>query len=245
MIAFIGMETSGALRRRLQARGIETYSCDILPSKDGGEEMAYSSDNRPLGRHLVGDVFETLDHMWANDLWPDLAIFHPTCTYLTGSAAWAFNDPDFERYPEVGYHQKVKPGTLTGAERREARDKAVADVRLIAALPIRRKAIENPIGSLSSMFRKPDQIVQPNWFGDDASKSTCFWLWDLPKLKPTKRVPGRIVEWPRGSGKMVERWSNQTEGGQNCMTPSDDRWQKRSETYAGIADAIAEQWGSI
>lgn len=112
MIAFIGMETSGQLRRRFQAMGIETYSCDVLPAEDGGEEMSYSPDGLPLGRHLVGDVFETLWIIWAKGLWPGLAVFHITCTYLTNSAAWAFNDPDYDRYPGVGYHQRVKPGTL-------------------------------------------------------------------------------------------------------------------------------------
>src|SRR5690606_39218207 len=99
--------------------------------------------------------------------WPDLAIFHPTCTYLTNSAAWAFNDPDFERYPGVGYHQRVKPGTLTGAARRAARKSALDDVRRIISLPIKRKAFENPIGAINTAIRKADQIVQPYQFGDD------------------------------------------------------------------------------
>ena len=118
MIVFIGMETSGELRRRFQALGHETYSCDVLPSEDGGEG------------HIVGDVFDTLDDMWGNGLWPDLAIFHPSCTYLTNSAEWAYSDPDFARYPGVGYHQKVKPETLVGIERRAAREAALNDVRL-------------------------------------------------------------------------------------------------------------------
>ena len=86
-IVFVGMETSGVLRRALQSRGIQTYSCDLLPSEDGGEETAYTDDGLPLGRHLVGDVFQTLDNLWANDLWPAAAVFHPDCTYLTRAAA--------------------------------------------------------------------------------------------------------------------------------------------------------------
>lgn len=238
-IVFIGMETSGELRRRYQAAGYETYSCDLLPSQDGGEEIAYSDDGLPLGRHLVGDVFETLDHLWANDLWPELAIFHPDCTYLTNSAEWAYADSDFDRYPGVGYHQKVKPETLVGAARREARERALADVRRIFALPIRKKVIENPIGVIGSRIRKASQIVQPFEFGDDASKATCLWFLDkdgssimtkLP-IDPAKRVAGRIVDG-------AERWSNQTDKGQNRLSPGADRWQKRSNTYAGIADAI-------
>src|SRR6188768_63214 len=150
MIVFIGMETSGALRRRFQALGHETYSADLLPSEDGGEEMAYDAEGRPLGRHLVGDVFDTLNHLKANDLWPDLAIFHPTCTYLTGSAAWAFKDGP--------YHQKVKPTTLVGAARREARERALDDVVCLMGLDIDRIAIENPVGAIGTAIRPADQI---------------------------------------------------------------------------------------
>lgn len=126
MIVFIGMETSGVMRRSFQAKGHETYSCDLLPAQDGGEEMAFSADGLPLGRHMVGDIFDVLAHLRENDMWPDLAILHPTCTYHTVSAAWAFNDPDFEKYPGVGYHQKLKPETLTGAARRKKRDDETA-----------------------------------------------------------------------------------------------------------------------
>lgn len=243
MIVFIGMETSGALRRRFQARVHETYSCDLLPSEDDGEEMAFQ-DSLPMGRHLVGDVFQTLDHLWANDLWPDLAIFHPDCTYLTNSAAWAFNDPDFEHYPGIGYHQRVKPGTLIGAARREAREEALDTARRIFALPIRRKVIENPIGAISTRLRRASQIIQPYEFGDDASKATCLWFIDqdgnpLPEMRlpldPKKRVAGRIVD-----GR--ERWANQTDSGQNRLSPADDRWKDRARTYGGIADAMVEAW---
>lgn len=242
-IVFIGMETSGELRRRFQAKGFETYSCDILPAEDGGEEMAYSR-GLPMGRHLVGDVFDTLENMWANDLWPSLAIFHPTCTYLTNSAAWAFNDPDFERYPGVGYHQKPKPGTLVGKARRKARKAALNDVRRIMALPIRRKVIENPIGAIGTAIRKPTQIVQPYLFGDDASKGTCFWyvgkdgeeLTDMRiPIDPAKRCAGRIV-----NGR--ERWSNQTDSGQNRLSPGDDRWKDRSRTFPHLAQAAVNHW---
>lgn len=245
MIVFIGMETSGALRRRFQALGHETYSCDLLPSEDGGEEMAFGG-GLPLGRHLVGDVFETLEHLYGNDLWPDLAIFHPTCTYLTGCAAWAFRDPDFGRYPGVGYHQRVKPGTLVGAARRAAREAALDDVRRIMALPIRRKVIENPVGAISTI-RRPSQIIHPYEFGDDASKATCLWylgkdneeLLDMQiPLDPAKRVPGRLV-----NGR--ERWGNQTDSGQNRLSPGEDRWKDRSRTFPGIADAMTAHWSAL
>jgi hypothetical protein len=248
-IVVIGMETSGELRRRFQAAGHETYSIDILPSEDGGEEMAYSVDRLPLGRHLVGDVFETLDALWADDLWPDLAIFHPECTNLTGAAAWAFEDPDFERWPGVGYHQRVKPGTLTGAARREARDLALEQVRRIIALPIRLKAIENPAGAIGTEIMPASQRIQPNQFGDDASKGTLLWLFGLPKLRPTRHAEPRIVDDGRpqlglfGTGAL--RWSNQTDAGQNRLSPGDQRWKDRSRTFPGIADAMVKTWAPL
>jgi len=158
----------------------------------------------------------------------DLMIAHPPCTYLTCSAEWAYSDGP--------YHQQVKPDTLVGTARRKAREEAIQFVQLLMNAPIKRIAIENPIGVLSSRIRKPEQIIQPYQFGEDASKATCLWLQGLPVLKETNYVEPRIVD-----GK--KRWSNQTDSGQNRLSPSNDRWAKRSVTYQGIADAMAEQWG--
>lgn len=245
MNIFIGMETSGELRRRFQAQGHFVVSCDILPAEDGA---TWGGPAR--GGHWQGDVFHVfhvLRHYYGIVF--DLGIFHPTCTYLTNSAAWAFNDPDYERYPECGYHQRVKPGTLVGAERRNARDAALDDVRRIMMLPIKTKIIENPIGAIGSAIRKSDQIIQPYQFGDDASKATCLWFVDeqgnpiqgmrLP-IDPARRFPGRMV---MHNGKLVERWSNQTDSGQNRLSPGDDRWKDRSRTFPGIADAIFATFG--
>lgn len=182
------------------------------------------------------DVLTVLDRDW------DLGIFHPTCTYLTCSAEWAYKDPDFERYPGVGYHQKVKPGTLTGSVRREAREQALEFVYRLRDCGIPKTVIENPTGVLSTEWRPPDQIVQPYDFGEDASKGTALWLNGVPCLQPTKRIQGRIVKDPR-TGKLVERWSNQTDSGQNKLPPTKDRGAIRSLTYRGIAAAMAQQWG--
>lgn len=108
---FIGMETSGQLRDRFIAQGHSVVSCDLLPADD------------PSRHHIQGDVFEVLEFLKDLGWWPDLAIFHPDCTYLTASAAWAFNDPDYERFPGSGYHQKVAEGTLVGAARRRERER--------------------------------------------------------------------------------------------------------------------------
>jgi hypothetical protein len=222
------METSGALRRRFQALGHDVVSCDILPAEDDARG------------HIQGDVFEVLEELrWPYGWWPDLAMFHITCTYLTNSAAWAYKDPDYDRYPGVGYHQRLKPGTLFGAARREARERSLNEFRYVLKLPIARKIVENPIGALSQI-RKPTQIVQPYQFGDDASKGTCFWyigpngeeLRDMRiPIDPSKRIAGRLVD-----GR--EYWANQTDTGQNRLSPGDERWKDRSRTFPGIADAL-------
>lgn len=242
MIVVIGMETSGKLRRRFQARGIETYSIDILPSEDDGEDMAFSENGLPLGRHLIGDVIHTLDHLRSCDLWPSLAIFHPDCTTHTVSAAWALKDPDYDRYPGVGYHQRISPGTLVGQARRDERSRQEDMVRRLRYLDIETKIFENPVSTLrTGILGEPNDIVQPWEFGADASKKTCFWRFDRKGDRvngwgllrdPSLRFSGRA-----GPG-MIERWSNQTDRGQNKLTPGADRWKDRSRTYDGIADAL-------
>lgn len=232
---FIGMETSGTARRAFQAEGHHVISCDILPSEDGADVDLATAITR--GGHLCGDVFAVLDQLQAAGWWPELALFHPTCTFHVVSAAWAFGDGP--------YHQKVQPGTLVGAARRAARDTAENDVRRLWALPIKRKAIENPIGTLSTRWRKHSQIVQPYKFGDDASKATCLWLHNLPKLRPTAFVEPRSGGLPLfgGDGGPM-RWENQTDGGQNRLPPSEDRWKERSRSYPGIITAMAKQWSA-
>lgn len=99
------------------------------------------------------------------------------------------------------------------------------------------KAIENPAPSfISTAIRPPDQIIQPYEFGDDASKGTGLWLDRVPPLEGTKRIPGRLI-----NGR--ERWSNQTDSGQNRLSPGKSRWLERSKTFPGIAAATGDQWG--
>jgi hypothetical protein len=159
----------------------------------------------------------------------DAIIAFPDCTYLTGSAEWCYRD-------DVAH--RVKPGTLTGAARREARQKAIDFILALWAAPAPMKAIENPVGALSTRWRKPTQIIQPYQFGDDASKRTCLWLDGLPPLRPTEYVAPRMV-----NGK--PRWANQTDSGQNRLAPSASRAIDRARTYPGIADAMASQWAQF
>ena len=158
------------------------------------------------GPHYQGDVFDIINDGW------DLMIAHPPCTYLSVS----------------GMHW-----TTRGLRDPQLTEDALAFVQRLMAAPIKRIAIENPISVISSRIRKPDQIIQPWWFGHDASKKTCLWLIDLPPLKPTDMLPGDAKT----------RRGNQTASGQNKLPPSKDRWKIRSATYKGIADAMAEQWG--
>jgi hypothetical protein len=103
---------------------------------------------------------------------------------------------------------------------------ALEFVRFLLDVPIPRIALENPVSIISSRIRKPDQVIQPWQFGHGETKATCLWLKNLPKLKPTNIVEGREARIHK-------------------MPPSPDRWKRRSETYKGIAEAMAEQWGSI
>lgn len=223
----IGYSTCQHTREAFAAQGHNVWTCDLRPAL----EVDYD-------QHLQGDIWDfLLTYKW------DFAVLHPMCTYLTVSAAWAYADPDFEKYPGVGYHQKVKPGTLTGHARREAQKAELENFRRLLALPFP-VAIENPARSyVCTAIRSPDQCVQPYDYGDDASKLTGFWLTrGTPKLvaDPALHVKPR---WVRGKGGVLPRWANQTDSGQNRLSPGENRWLKRSATYPGIAAAMGAQWG--
>jgi site-specific DNA-cytosine methylase len=149
-----------------------------------------------------------------NDGW-DLMIAHPPCTYLSVS----------------GMHW-----TKRGLRDPKLTEDALDFVNLLLNAPIKMIAIENPISIISSRIRKPDQIIQPYEYGHDASKKTCLWLKNLPLLRPTQMVEPKVI-----NGKNI--WGNQTASGQNKLGPSKDRWKIRSETFLGIANAMAQQWG--
>ena len=145
----------------------------------------------------------------------DLMIAHPPCQYLSVS----------------GMHW-----TTRGLRDPQLTEDALKFVLALMNAPIPKIAIENPISVISTRIRKPDQTIQPWQFGHDASKKTCLWLKNLQPIRPTKIIPPQLI-----NGK--SRWGNQTASGQNKLGPSEDRWKIRSETYQGIADAFADQWG--
>ena len=244
----IGYSACELTRVAFEANGHDVWTCDLLPARGA------------TSKHMQCDIWQALNSRhW------DFAVLHPMCTYLTCSAAWAFNDADFDKYPGVGYHQKVKPGTLTGEARRDARREALENFGRLLALPFP-VAVENPgVSFASKAIRPPSQIVQPYHFGDDASKAPGFWLSDgVPLLvaDPAQYVKPRMVCYTckktstyddafgngcphcgADAGMLKPRWANQTDTGQNRLSPSDNRWLKRSETYPGIAAAMGNQWG--
>ena len=149
------------------------------------------------GQHIRGDVMNYLDKGW------DMMIAHPPCTYLASSGARWWKD------------------------RLSEQRKAIEFVRRLMDAPIEKIAIENPIGKLSTAIRKPDQIIQPWQFGHGETKATCLWLKNLPLLRPTFIVDGRLPKVHWASGWML----------------AEERRKFRSRTYPGIAEAMAEQWG--
>lgn len=163
------------------------------------------------GPHYQGDVRD----IWGDGF--DLMIIHPDCTYVCGSG-WHWNKRVVGRYM--------------------LSLRAIEFFKECMAAPVPKICAENPVGVLSSHYRKPDQYIQPYEYGHDASKKTGLWLKNLPLLQPTKYVEPRIVTHTR-------RWSNQTDSGQNRLPPSEDRWKIRSRTYEGWAKAMAEQWGGF
>jgi site-specific DNA-cytosine methylase len=188
---------------------------------------AYSCDILPCTGghpewHLQGDVFGFIDQGW------DLMVAHPPCTFLSVSGA---------------RHLYNKDGSKN-LERYKNQREALDFVERLMACNIPRIAIENPVSVISSQIRKPDQIVQPWMFGDSASKTTCLWLKNLPKLVATNVVDkGDFKEWvDKKSGKVKRQATWYYDALINAKTP-EERRSLRSKTFKGIAQAIASQWG--
>jgi len=179
-------------------------------------DIMYTSGGHPEW-HFVMDVRRIIKEDW------DMVIAFPPCTHLAVSGAAHF-----------------------AKKRSDGRQQEGIDFFMIFANldHVPKVAIENPIGIMSKIWRKPDQIIQPYEYGHDVSKRTCLWLKGLPPLvpDPKNRVKGRMVKTP--SGKIVERWGNQCDNyGHDKLPPSPYRAMLRSKTYEGIADAMAKQWG--
>lgn len=247
MRILIACEYSGTVRDAFKRHGHHAVSCDLLPTDvkglhyqgdvkhllDGWEPVQFSADC------ISEDHFECL----TSGLDPD------SCQCIGP------NQEDEMEYMELNGIMFGRPKNnphwdlmiahppctylcssgLHWNKRVPGRDALTIDaldfVRTLMDAPIHKICIENPIGCISTKIRKPDQKIQPWQFGHDASKNTCLWLKNLPPLIPTDVIK-------------KERYANQTPSGQNNLGPSKDRWKIRSETYLGIAEAMATQWGS-
>jgi len=181
---------------------------------------AWSCDLEPTdapGNHYQGSVLDILNDGW------DLMIAHPPCTYLTVTGNKWMKDEYKDRFPT----------------RQQDRKDGIEFFIKLANADIPKIAIENPIGIMSTNWRKPDQIIQPWHYGHEATKSTCLWLKGLALLKPTNIVgKGEFVTFK--SGKRMTKWYVDAA---NAKTPS-ERAKIRNKTFQGIADAMANQWGS-
>lgn len=217
-LILVGCEESQAITIALRKLGHEAFSCDLLPCSGGHPEWHYQQD-----------IFEVIKlKKW------DMMIAHPPCTFLTNSAVQWLSHPEDKHLPfeQRRPHPKYP-------NRRQDMLESVEFVKALYNCKIPLVVIENPMGLLSTRFRKPDQIIQPWMFGDEATKTTCLWLKGLPLLIPTKIV-GKGERTIFKSGKSHPKWY--ADALATAKTPAERR-TLRSKTFQGIADAIALQWG--
>ena len=200
MKILVACEESQAVTIELRRIGHEAYSCDIIPCSGGHPEWHIMQNVLPL---LNGNCsFKTMDgtEHSIETRW-DMIIAFPPCTHLAVSGAKWF-----------------------AAKRADGRQQAAIDFFMqFANADCSKIAIENPVGIMSTYYRKPDQIIQPWQFGHGETKRTCLWLKGLPPLVPTNIVDGREQRI----------WK---------MPPSADRAKERAKTFPGVARAMAEQW---
>lgn len=219
MNVILGCEESQAVCIEFRKRGHQAYSCDLQECSGSHPEWHLRMD---VFKAINGGVLElqngetvTIDH-W------DLGIFFPDCTFLTISAnKWYKDQPP------------RKSGALVGYERLLDRVKAIKFFIDLYFCGIPKVSLENPIGIMSSVFRKPDQVLQPWMFGHGETKGTCLWLKNLPKLKWVKQ--DNLFEQKTAVDGREQRIHH--------LRFSEDRAKLRSKTFPGIAASMAEQWG--
>lgn len=182
---------------------------------------AWSCDlqaSRVGGPHIQGDALAVLNDGW------DLLVGHPPCTYLTVTGNKWMKPEYAARFPT----------------RQQDREDAVRFFMALWESPVPRVALENPVGIMSKRFRPPDQIIQPWHFGDRATKTTCLWLRGLPPLLAMGEVAGRGERVMYASGKSHAKWYVDA-----VKLSPNDRMNVRSQTFPGIANAMADQWGTL
>lgn len=237
MKVLVACEESQAVCKAFRERGHEAYSCDIIECSGGHPEWHIKGDALEVinpeyydGRYgitpsisfyTVDGDYHQFDGKW------DMIIAHPPCTYLTVAANKLYN---VEKYGEKA------------VKRLADREKAVKFFMAFVNAECDRKAIENPIGVISTRYRKPDQIIQPYQFGHPVRKSTCLWLYGLPPLIPTEIVDFECIHsGGKSGGYSGPSWVVRDESGK-VLSYRDPRVSiARSKTYPGIAKAMAEQ----
>jgi len=231
MKILVACEESQAITKELRLLGHEAYSCDLLACSGGHPEWHFKNDvfeviNNNGGKLQNGeDIID--DEKW------EMMIAHPPCTFLSVSGAKWYYHPDDSHLPTS--ERRPHPRFPNRAKDRE---EAVSFFVELMNAPIEKIAIENPVGIISTRYRKPDQIVQPYMFGDEATKTTCLWLKNLPKLEPTDIV-GKGERVVFKSGKSQPKWYS------DALTKAKtaaERQTLRSKTFPGMAKAIATQW---
>lgn len=230
MKVLVACEESQAVTIELRKLGHEAYSCDIEPCSGGHPEWHIME---PVENVMNGGGFYVLsdddfDNFIKLDKW-DMIIAFPPCTYLTSAGT---------------RHYSLRMNSLEKVEARiKEREKAVEFFMMFANADCERIAIENPVGYMNTHWRKPNQIIHPYYFGDNAKKRTCLWLKGLPELKPTNMLPEPepmyVCEGEKCKGKKIG-WC---EGMRNIKGGQKERAKARSKTFPGIAKAMAEQWG--
>ena len=228
MKVLIACEESQAVCKAFREKGHEAYSCDIIECSGGHPEWHILGDalaiiNGNCSFVTQDGALHGIDGKW------DLLIAHPPCTYLTVAGNAYFN---IERYGQKAI------------ERMKKRDDAVKFFMEFVNADCDKIAIENPVGTINTIYRKPDFITSPHLHGHPVSKKTCFWLKNLQPIFPTKIVePERIHSKGKSGGYSGPSWYAKDENGK-IIPWNDPRTAKaRSKTYQGVAKAMAEQWG--
>lgn len=230
----IACEESQRVCIEFRKLGFNAFSCDLLDSSGGHPEWHYKQDVFEVieshgGKLQTGEI-HYIDGEW------DLMIAHPPCTYLSVSGAKWFYHPDDKEIPI----EKRRPHPKF-PNRAKDKDEAAEFFLKLANANIKHIAIENPVGVMNTKYRKPDQIVQPYHFGDEASKTTCLWLKNLPNLESTDIVSrGEYIEFK--SGKKIPKWYSD---GLTKTKTAEDRRTWRSKTFPGFAKAMAQQWSKV
>ncbi len=210
MKVLIACEFSGIVREAFRKKGHDAWSCDLLPTEIPGQ-------------HYRGNIFDIFNDFSLIGGKPNILIAHPECTFLTVSGNRWMKSEYLNKFPD----------------RLQQREKAKEFFMKMINAPVDMVAVENPIGIMSTEYRKPDQIIQPYYFGFPQSKATCLWLKGLPKLKPTNIV---TPEWIIGK-KDGKRYSGIPYISAKSFGKDSGIKKERSRSFPCIAEAMANQWG--